>query len=82
MDVEPRLTANILHSKDFRHSKENLKNVLEFQSSFVDVGVGGIVSLCVFEHHGQIGVHLLHTFVFVVLHLITENRKDSSSTKV
>lgn len=51
--------------------------MLQFQSPFVDVGVGDVVALCVFKHQIQISVHLLHALVFIVLHLIAEHKKDS-----
>lgn len=74
VDVEPRPTAN---KKKKENEGKHLKNVLQFQSPFVDVGAGDIVALCIFKHQIQISVHLLHVLVFVILHLITENRKNS-----
>lgn len=48
----------------------DLLNVLEFESTLVDGGVRNIVAFGILKHLHQIRVDMLHTLIFVVLHLV------------
>lgn len=52
--------------------------MLKLERTFVDGGVGNVVALGILKHQHQIGVNMLNTLVFIVLHLVPANKSGHS----